>query len=503
MNRPTEILLSSLLLFLCGLALFTRENRFPFYYHPDEPGKVRQVQSGEWNYHHPMLLLGSTRLAAGALGIEGPESDPQRLVEVGRWVSASFTAGAAALLMAATWLLAGRFAGWTAGVLLLTNHQLFELAHYFKEDTALLFGVAFWFFALVLYWRRGSWGTAVLVALGAGLAASGKTLGLFTLPLSLVLVPWRLAKGKRLAAGILTLAVFLLAFGAINFPALRELADARASFQRELDLAVGGQGGLTRSIPHTVYFTALRVNVIFVLWFGMAWYYYRRCWRERASLSPAEWTVVLFPIAYLLILSFAPKTNDRYFLPATALFLCAVAMGIAGFREWLRPRLSARRLRWVSLALLVVAVGAQFPYKGMIRYYRAFRSDDTADLVAWLNTHVPAGARVAIDHKVMIARTGEDDKPHLPRVNAEVVEVDDYETRDALRKAGVTHLVLSQSVYGRYRLKSLRPKADAREEYNRKKAFYDDILSDDPLWERKRNTVIYLHPGLEVYALEP
>ena len=503
MNRFIEIPLCALLLLIGALALFTRENRFPFYYHQDEPGKVRQVQSGEWNFHHPMLLLGSTRLAAGALGEEG--RDPQRLAEVGRWVSATFAAAAAALLMAATWLLAGRFAGWTAGALLLTNHQLFELAHYFKEDTALLFGVAFWFFALVLYWRKGGWGTAALLALGAALAASGKTLGLFTLPLSLLLIPWRQPREKRLAAAVLAGAVFLLTFAAINFPALRELASARASFERELDLAVGGQGGLTRSIPHSVYLTALRVNVIFVLWFGMAWYYYRRCWRERAALSPAEWTFALFPILYLVILSFAPKTNDRYFLPATALFLCAAAIGIAQFRDWLRPRLSERHWRWATAGLLLVAIGAQFPYKGMIRYYRAFRSDDTADLVRWLNTELPAGATIAMDGKVMIARSEDDadDQPYLPRLKATVVDLDDYEDRDALRKAGVTHLVLSESVYGRYRLKSLRPKAGAKAGYDRRKAFYADLLSAEPLWSRKRNTVIYLHPGLEVYRLEP
>ena len=38
------------------------KNTFPFYYHPDEPGKVEQVLGMRpWNFHHPTLLLSTTK----------------------------------------------------------------------------------------------------------------------------------------------------------------------------------------------------------------------------------------------------------------------------------------------------------------------------------------------------------------------------------------------------------------------------------------------------------
>ena len=129
-------------LFAGCLALDTRHNGFPYFYHPDESAKVDQVLTGEWNFHHPMLLLSATTVAVETRGVA--RSD-QQVVEAGRWISAAFVAGAVVALA----LLAFAWRGWTAslaaGGALLLHHQLFELAHYMKEDSALLFGMALTF----------------------------------------------------------------------------------------------------------------------------------------------------------------------------------------------------------------------------------------------------------------------------------------------------------------------------------------------------------------------
>ena len=49
-------------LFTLALMLNTRHNWFPYFYHPDESAKVAQVMTGNWNYHHPMLLLATLTL---------------------------------------------------------------------------------------------------------------------------------------------------------------------------------------------------------------------------------------------------------------------------------------------------------------------------------------------------------------------------------------------------------------------------------------------------------
>ena len=161
-------------LFVATLTLHTRHNDFPYFYHPDEAEKVRQVMTGDWNFHHPMLLLTATKAVVAAVAARGAKLPEQGVVEAGRWVSAGCVAAAVVALA----LLAFVWRGWTAslaaGGALLFHHQLFELSHYMKEDSALLAGVAWTFLAAFLFWRKpGAWRAALLGA-AVAVAISGK-----------------------------------------------------------------------------------------------------------------------------------------------------------------------------------------------------------------------------------------------------------------------------------------------------------------------------------------
>jgi hypothetical protein len=391
------------------------------------------------------------------------------------------------------WLISGPFAALAVGVLLITNHQLFELSHYFKEDTSLLFGLSAWFFALAVYYRRPSSATAALLGVGAALAVSGKYLGVFAPILSLALIPLGIEKGKRLGAFSAFAGALVAGFALFNWPIVSNFAGFEAGLDREMKLVIDGQRGTTRSVPHTVYLTAFQQNVIFFLWVPLLWFYIT-CWKRRARLSAADWTLILFPIVYLAVLSFSPKTNDRYFLPATALFLCGVALGAHYLRkQW--PLLPAA-------ALIAALALVQLP--GFVEYYRAFRNDDLTDLTAWLNEELP-NAKLAIDRKVMLPSPKRQKfKDYQPPVAAEIIKenIESFPDADALRAEGVTHIVLSESTYGRYRLKSLRPQAGAEENHRKNIRLYRELQDGNaPLWKRPRSTVIYLHPGLEVYEL--
>ena len=137
-------------LFAGALALNTRHNDFPFSYHPDEPGKVGQIIKGSRNFHHPLLLLSTTEYAS-RLGFI-PRT-PQPIVQTGRWVSAVFAAGSVVALALIVWLHYGALAGWGAGLVLALQADLFETAHYMKEDPALVFGLALSLLAAHLWWR--------------------------------------------------------------------------------------------------------------------------------------------------------------------------------------------------------------------------------------------------------------------------------------------------------------------------------------------------------------
>ena len=203
-----------LLLFVAALFLDTRYHQFPYFYHPDEGVKVEQLRTGEWNYHHPMFAFSTTKLVMNLVGVAPVE---QRIVETGRWVSACFTA----LAVVALALLAFAWRGWGAamatGLALLLHHQLFELSHYLKEDTALLFGVAATFLVVFLFARRPVTGLAAVLGAAVACAISGKYIGLAVLSV-VIPVLWRapvVGRAQRWGAFLVAVVAVLLF---INLP---------------------------------------------------------------------------------------------------------------------------------------------------------------------------------------------------------------------------------------------------------------------------------------------
>ena len=445
-----------------------------------------------------MLMLTTARLAALA---SGETENPQHVVEVGRWVSAGFAAASVALLAALAWIVGGRFAGIAAGLLLLTHHQLFELSHYFKEDTALLFGISAWFLGLALYAKRPHWTTAALVGAGAALAVSGKYVGVFAPLLSLFLIPHYAKPGRRGEGVGVFLGAFVAVFGLVNLPLLLQLTTFESSFHREMGFVVHGQRGMTRSVPHTVYLTAFRDNIhpglcLFIALFLGSF------WSRRPHRTAFGWVLLLFPFVYLTLLSFSPKTHDRYFLPATALFVCTAALGAGQLRS--RPAWRKAAPALVGLAVALQLAG--LPRHDLRSYYRAFQTDDRAELAAWLNAQHPT-AVIAQDRRTLLP-TPEAKRflPYQPALSARVLgeTLDKIADLGKLRTSGVTLVALCQGDFGCYDLKSLRPQRGNEEAYRKTGALYRALREGrKPLWERPQALVTYLHPGLMVYALPP
>ncbi|HET6408720.1 MAG TPA: hypothetical protein VFG14_12620, partial [Chthoniobacteraceae bacterium] len=67
---------------------------------------------------------------------------------------------------------------------------------------------------------------------------------------------------------------------------------------------------------------------------------------------------------------------------------------------------------------------------------------------------------------------------------------------------GITHVIISESDYGRYFRKSLKPQKGAESKFAESRKFYERLRHEGELLrEWKRGTVIYLHPGIEIYRL--
>jgi len=478
-----------------ALALFlnTHSNQFPSAYHPDEPSKARQVIEGEFNFHHPMLMLTTTRLLlVGA----GDPTDVEQVTIAGRWASALFTSAAIFCLTLLAALLGGSLAAGIAGALLATNHQLFELAHYFKEDPALLFGLSAFFLCLVLFDRRPGLGMAALLGASVGLALSGKYVGGVAAPIALGFL---LARRERPGLTIpLCLATAATVFAVINLPAFLHFGGFAEGFGRELDFAVRGHKGITRSVPHGVYGAVFRESTNPVIWVLLG-FYAMGLWLRFRTVKASEWIVALFPLAFALMLSFSPKTHHRYFLPATGILLTLAALGTVTFARarWKGHPLLPRVPRTaVALLLLGIALAVQLPTTWA--YFSGFGHDGRSALAAWLVEHVPAGRTIVIDKRVNLRAL------NLPYEFEGKLFAADVGTIDELRQRGVEYVGVAEGDYGRFFREKLRPTDDGAEEFNRRRSFYEQLFEEGELvFECEPGTLQYLQPHLKLYRLPP
>ena len=492
----------SLSLFSATLTLHTRHNTFPFYYHQDEPGKVEQVLGiRPWNFHHPMLLLSTTKLVASNARTE------QTVVEAGRWVSATFTAGAVVALSLLGYVWRGWLVAILTGITLLLHHQLFELSHYLKEDPALLFGIAIALLGAHVFARKPGTAAALLLGTGCGLAISGKYLGVVSL-LFAVPVLWRTqAHGRpRIAA----LSAMLLVLVAVNFPLLRDPATFIHSVSHETEQIVEGHGKMTQSVPHTRYWNVFLANTTPAMWLlllVLLW----SCARHRREWRTLDWITLAFPFALAIALSFSPKDNDRYFLPATAIFTLLSAVGVVEV-----ARHFDERKRIVEIIAGTLLVLAQLPSwtanrGGLIKYWQAFQSDDNAELVAWLRTNTAPAAIIAKDEKIRLPEVRRHGialpvalLPNQILSKEYVADLSKSKSIDGLRAMGVSYILITDNTYKTFERTGMKPKKSEADDYERRKLFYAELQRDyEPLRTWPRSNVISLHPGIKIYCIAP
>jgi hypothetical protein len=495
------LLLWVLGLFTLTLTLNLQHRDFAWYYHPDEPGKVEQVLAGEWDFHHPMLLLTTTKFAVETLHVS---REPQAIVETGRAISAVFAAFAVVAFSTLAFMWRGWLAAVAAGGALLLHHQLFELSHYMKEDAALLLGLALAWLAAFAFERRPTLMLAAALGAACGVAISGKYIGVIAL-FAAVPALWQ-AREPGLPWRVLTFgAALALVLVAINWPLVSQLDTFRVSLARETSFVVSGQKGTTNRVPHALYWNVFIDNTTPAIWLLLI-FFLAACWRERRTLTPVQWQLLAFPFAYALALSLSPKSNDRYFLPATAVFTLLAGMGVVDAARLFKTKW----IGWlVATAFLIGcqidSLSAPFDWRDFGEYWQAFKQDDSRELVAWCRTELPRDAVIAKDSRIWLPDPKKPDTVPLGSIPQKVLAAKfaaDLGTLDELRAQGVTHVAVSESDYGRFFLKSLRPQSGQDAEYFRRKAFYETLLREGELrFELERGTVIYLHPGIRVYRI--
>jgi hypothetical protein len=480
--------------FVAGVWLFNRHNDFPCFYHPDEPKKARQLITGRFNFKHPLLLLQTTRVASW---ISHRPLTPQSVTETGRMVSAIFTAAAVACFVLLAAHMYGTLAAACVGALLLANSQLYELAHYMKEDTALAFGIAAFFLALTRCRLRPSMARFAVLGAAGALALSGKYAGALVVPLAFVPVFGLREERRRKALALSAAFVVVLLF--VNFPIFTSLGSFLGSLGREVDFTVHGEAGLSRSVPHGVYTAVFCGATNPAIWILLG-VYYVRFFKFFRRIHPAEWMLALFPILYVLILSFLPKTNHRYFLPDTLIFCTLAAFGLFCFTLGG----SARLTRAAQVAGFLAAFGISVAH--LIPYDFAFRVDGRQQLLAFIRQKVSPDATIAQDRRVGLPSRADPrhvDSPDLLEQKivgghfaADVGSIDD------LRARGIRYVAVSKDEYGRFFLRNHKPTKSVQANYDRQKKFYERLFREGQLlWECKAGLLPILQPQIRLYYL--
>jgi 4-amino-4-deoxy-L-arabinose transferase-like glycosyltransferase len=493
------LVLAMALLFVATLWLDSRANGFPFFYHPDEPDKVDQLITGKWNFHHPLLMLGSAELVKKALGVPDEE---QRLVVMGRWCSAAYVAAGVTCFAMLAWRVRGWGAFWMVGLLLVTQHQLYELAHYFKEDASFFFAIAVALLALESHHRKAGAVSALLLGAACGLCISAKYLGaIMIVPAAVIMIAAQ--RGKRIGAMQWPLLVvgIAAAVAVINFPVFANFDVFVHSFGRESKLVEEGQQGYTGGqVALFEYLHMLVYNTTPVILLLIAMEIVAR----RGKRDAFEWTMTIFPFAFIALLSCSTKTNDRYFLPITGMLHYLAGLGIVDWAAAFSPMWQLRLRKWMAPALAVLALVANgftiWPY------VTAFAHDDRTEMLAWVRANVPANATIAGEDRADLPTADRPERLAVqPLLSQRVVQAKRYmadlaDTPEALAATGVDYIVISESDYGVFFRKAAG--GHLSESFQKKRAFYDSLFKDyKPLWARERGTGIYLHPGLMVYRI--
>jgi len=484
--------------FLLGI----QENGFPYYYHIDEPTKTAQLVEGYRNFNHPLLLLTVSDLVASVSGLERTH---QNMALVGRTVSALFTALAVAMMTLLAYWKGDRIAALCAGFFLAGHWDLFEKAHYLKEDPALCFGFAATFLALANYRRHQTVSAAVFLGAGVGLAASGKYLGIVALPFALPV--FFLYSGRRWRDLGIFFVGFLFTLAVVNYPVLTPggIAQFRESLGVETSKATRGTWAEPTGYNWGFFERILYVSRAHMLVF-FGWAYVIMLGKNRRETRYVDWVIALFPFLLAGLLGFSTKTSGRYFLPAVMVVCFVSGLGLASLLRGLVA--SGWRFRKVVVVFLIlVAVGGSA--ERFNRYYQGFYKDPRAEMATFVRDGLPAGSVVVQGYGVHLP------DPGLPRYR-EVAEKlslgkkilspshpPDLGTLDELRAKGVTHVAVTGQNYERYlNAGGRKPKKGRAERYYHRQKFYKALFGDCKLvWEREADRVGTHNPPLRIYAI--
>lgn len=518
------IILCSAILFAL-MNLYTKNNSFPLIFHPDEPSKVEIILLNEHKFYHPLLLLVFPKIIANTIDI----TSPQKVAEIGRFFSAMFASLSIAVFMVFVFIHRGIIAGAAAGLIAGLCPMLLVHAHYFKEDTAMLFGLSAVFLTLAMYIKNVDARNLILLGISCALAASGKYIGAVILPIALPVV-----FSKRLAESNLSnktkVKWFFIGFLAtlliINYPIFYNINVFFKGLSHENTHVMRSHGGLSVQRFGTFYIntfldeTPMLIRVFALIYFVLLII----DWKKREK---SEKIFALFPFFYYIIISSSPVQLTRYLLPVIVWTYVLAAVGMYDmFKFWLAcgsrtccaaspPALKAfNNSLKVLVGILMLASLANYLYMKCGNYLSQFENDSRFTLEEWASNNLPKNAKIALD---TYAALHLDKKTNSPKTGTKDIYfpakfIGELKSIDEARKKGFQYIITCDLAYQRFFEPNTFPEkrkfAPTSRRYNRDlnkyKTFYLELFAKGKLvWHYKPAMPInaFTNPEIRVYQI--
>jgi 4-amino-4-deoxy-L-arabinose transferase-like glycosyltransferase len=492
--------------------LYTVNNDFSIYFHPDELSKARQVIGGDRNFNHPLLFIDATAAAARVLGAR----DDVSIVRVGRGVSASFAAIAVGALVAWAWCTCrgGWFGAALVGISAALCPMLLVNAHYAKEETALVMGLCLVVAAFPIAWRAPAGaaraGALALMGVCAGIAISAKYVG------ALALIPALIAVGRTPRQGVRRLVMdaascLLPALAAALLLQPQLLSDARNAelladgVTREALHAVNEHYGHRLAVPSWYFAGAVldQTHWAVLALFGVFVVLVVSDARRRVARAD-DVCALAITLGYLLVLSFSAIPVTRYVLAPVVLTHAMAAMGAARI-----VRTVPGRPATVVAGLLLTACLAFPAVRCCASFTRQFADDSRDRLAAWIAENLPPDAVVLQDQRIMLDRW----RAPAPNGSALTQRIDsgqfasDVCSLDQAAAAGVTHVAICDIIYPRHFDRQLEYSEASRDRMLAAREFYSRLLSGEHelVWASVPDepTRSFTNPEVRLYRLTP
>jgi MFS family permease len=506
-GRVAFILLIAIGTSLLAYPLFSRHNDFPVHYHPDEWSKARQLldPDGDRNFNHPLLMLRAAEFFHPPI-----DRDIRQVVLDGRDTSARLAAAAAGAITIAGGAVAGIPGALLAGLAAALCPPLLVYAHYFKEEPALLVGIAVALAGALAMQRSRpillQLATSLLLGAGVALAASGKYVGVAAVAPALVailvaprwwMIPVRLVV---VAAVAVPLAVW------INAPAFTDpwtlTVDPQIveHVEGEVEHATTQHSGVGLPKPNAYLIGIAMAEVMPHQWAMLAVGGVVLIARRRVGRVGI--VTLAFVATFAAVLTHNAIPFARYALPLTVLLTFTAAAAFAAATSGWATR------RWIpagGFMLALLATGL-LQHARCADFHRQLADDSRQRLREFVATQLPPRTRIVADYYTNLASGGDPwrfpNQPRLQQWVSGVMFLPDAGTVDSLAQR-FEFAVVAEPSYGRFFIDRIEAK-DA--EVRNHRAIYEDLFRRGTLvWESRPDvpTHSYVNPHVRVYDLRP